>query len=828
MSDNKKDDMPDDRSDDVPDGMTGETPESIPGGEPADIRAGEMTEISEERTDGAAYEGRDGALYEDADDVPEDIPYEDGNSMPADAPYEEMGGMPENVPYEDADDMPENVSYGGEDGAPVNVSYGDTVDTPGAGESGNGVRGTAGKKPSRYQARYSGMLMRHWYWSCLVLVLLAGLTAVIFFIDTAAGCVAAGFSLIMYLLLLGLYFYYRPRVLRELIDFACHYDNIQMEMLQEFLIPYGLMEPDGRVLWMNDRLMELTGRGRHYHKNICLLFPGMDASFFPQDMEETFVELEYRERMYRINMHRIPMNSLLDGAGAVERLVEESYMTALSFIDITELDHFRRENYEQRQVVGLLYMDNYDEAMESVPDVRRSMLEALVDRRITRYITPAGGLCKKFEKDKYLLVTNRRGLQQMVADRFSILEDVKSVNMGNSISVTISIGIALENGDYSRDCEAARGAMEMALARGGDQAVVKEGDKIQFYGGKTQRAEQNTRVRARVKAQALRELIRTRDRVIVMGHRITDIDSLGASVGICRAALQDGKHAHIVLGDVNSSIRLWVNMLKETGNYDDDLFVTHAEAVRLTNQNTVVVVVDTNRPSMAECREILDLTKSIVVLDHHRRGMDQIEHASLSYIEPSASSACEMVAELLQYYDEGLRLRPYEADCMYAGIVIDTNNFLAKTGSRTFEAAAFLRKYGADVTRVRKAFRNDMETYKARAEAVRNAEAYMGMYAIGVCPAEKLESPTVIGAQAANELLNIVGVKASFVLTKFDHKIFVSARAIDEVNVQIIMERLGGGGHMNIAGAQLENTTIEEAIVTLKDLLKQMTDEGAI
>ncbi len=793
MSDNKKDSMPEDRSDDVPN-------------ETAD-------------------DGRDG-LTAEIPDEPAGIPTADPEEFFSDAGQHakavEMPDEPAGIPTADPEEF---FSDAGQRAGTAEIP--DAVRSEPE-EERDARRKNAGRKPSRYQAKYSGMLMRHWYWSVLVLLLLVGLTAACLYTDMLAGCIAAGFSVVIYLLLLGLYFYYRPKVLRELIEFANHYDNIQMEILQEFLIPYGLMEPDGRVLWMNDRLMELTGKGRHYHKNISLLFPGLDASYFPQDMEETFVELEYMNRMYRINMHRILMNQLLDEAGAVERLVEDSCVIALSFIDITELDYFRRENYEQRQVVGLLYMDNYEEAMESVPDVRRSMLEALVDRRITRYITPAGGLCKKFEKDKYLLVTNRSGLRQMEADRFSILEDVKTVNIGNSISVTISIGIALDNGDYSSDCEAARGAMEMALARGGDQAVVKEGDKIQFYGGKTQRAEQNTRVRARVKAQALRELISTRDRVIVMGHRITDIDSLGASVGICRAALQDGKHAHIVLGDVNGSIRLWVNLLRDMGNYDDDLFVTHSEAVRLTNQNTVVVVVDTNRPSMAECREILDMTKSIVVLDHHRRSMDQIEHASLSYIEPSASSACEMVAELLQYYDEGIKLRPYEADCMYAGIVVDTNNFMAKTGSRTFEAAAFLRKYGADMTRVRKAFRSDLETYKARAEAVRNAEAYMGMYAISVCPAENLESPTVIGAQAANELLNIVGVKASFVLTRFEHKIYVSARAIDEVNVQIIMERLGGGGHMNIAGAQLENMTVEEAIVTLKDLLKQMTDEGAI
>ena len=338
----------------------------------------------------------------------------------------------------------------------------------------------------------------------------------------------------------------------------------------------------------------------------------------------------------------------------------------------------------------------------------------------------------------------------------------------------------------------------------------------------------NTRVRARVKAQALRELINTRERVIVMGHKITDIDSLGASIGVCRAAQVEGKPAHIVLGDINSGIRPWVTSLQSGENQDDRLFLTHEQAIEMTNYNTAVVVVDTNRPSMVECEELLYLTRTIVVLDHHRQATDQIENAALSYIEPSASSACEMIAEILQYYDEGIRLKPTEADAIYAGMIVDTNNFMAKTGMRTFEAAAFLRRNGADMTRVRKAFRNDMDTYKARAEAVRHAEAFMGCYAISVCPSEKVESPTVVGAQAANELLNIIGVKASFVLTEFNQKIYISARAIDEVNVQIIMERLGGGGHMNIAGAQLDGVSIDEARIRLKEVLTQMTKEGAI
>ena len=248
----------------------------------------------------------------------------------------------------------------------------------------------------------------------------------------------------------------------------------------------------------------------------------------------------------------------------------------------------------------------------------------------------------------------------------------------------------------------------------------------------------------------------------------------------------------------------------------------------MTNANTALVVVDTNKPSMTECEELLYLTKTIVVLDHHRQSTEKIENASLSYIEPSASSACEMISEILQYYDDSIRLNPSEADCIYAGMIVDTNNFVAKTGMRTFEAAAFLRRNGADMTRVRKAFRNDMDTYKARAEAVRHAEAFMGCYAISVCPSEGIENPTVVGAQAANELLNIIGVKASFVLTEFNNKIYVSARAIDEVNVQIIMERLGGGGHLNIAGAQLEGVDIDEARVKVKEVLTQMTKEGAI
>ncbi len=681
---------------------------------------------------------------------------------------------------------------------------------------------------NKAQLRYSGKVMRHWYWCVLLVLLQLVLTAAVLYVNTLAGCIVGGFTVVLILSLVLLDVHYRSRVLIELMDFAHKFSGIEKEMLKDFLVPYAIVQPDGKLVWMNDMMAELTGKSADYHKNISTLFPGMNAAHFPLTEEARSLEVDYNERKYRVDMKRVSLGSMLEELEGVQQTGGESSIIALYFFDITELLAFKQENYEQKPAVGLLYMDNYDEVMESVEDIRRSMLEALVDRKITKYVSSVGGLISKLEKGRYLLVVNRKGLETMVEDRFSVLEDVKTVNIGNSINMTISIGIGINNEDYVQNFEAGRGAMEMALARGGDQAVVKEQDKLSFFGGKTQRAERNTRVRARVKAQALRELINSRDRVIVMGHKMTDIDSLGACVGICRAAKQVNKSAYIVLGDINSGIRPWISVLEANENGGERLFLDHEQAIEMINYNTTLVVVDTNRPSMTECEELLYLTRTIVVLDHHRQGAEKIENASLSYIEPSASSACEMVAEILQYYDDGIRLKQSEADCMYAGIVVDTQNFVAKTGMRTFEAAAFLRRNGADMTRVRKSFRDDMSTYKARAEAVRHAEAFMGCYAISICPSDGLENPTVTGAQAANELLNIVGVKASFVLTEYQNKVYISARAMDEVNVQIIMEQLGGGGHMDIAGAQLEGIDAEEARIRLKEVLTQMTKEGAI
>ena len=499
----------------------------------------------------------------------------------------------------------------------------------------------------------------------------------------------------------------------------------------------------------------------------------------------------------------------------------------VSLRDVTELNAYIRENEDQRMIAGLIYIDNYDEVMESVEEVRQSLLVALIDRKINKYIGDVDGIVKKMEKDKYFVVIRKESYKKIKEDKFSILEEVKQVNIGNARSATLSIGLGLNTATYALSYQYARVAIDLALARGGDQAVIKDCNWITYFGGKKEQTAKNTRVKARVKAEALREFIVTKDQVMVMGHKIADPDSFGACMGIYRAAVSLEKKAHIVINEVTGSVRPLYDEIVESPAYEDDIFLTSEQALDYISDNTMVIVVDTNKPQMTECPELLRRSKMIAVLDHHRQGSNIIENAVLSYVEPYSSSTCEMVAEVLQYIVDDIKFPSVEADCLYAGIMIDTRNFMNRTGVRTFEAAAFLRRCGADITRVRKMFRDDMASYRAKAEAVRMAEVYRKEFAIAECPSN-IDSPTVLAAQAANELLDISGIKASFVLTVYEGKIYMSARSIDEVNVQIIAEKLGGGGHINSAGAQFDHTNIEEAIKALKETIDRMIEEGDI
>ena len=676
--------------------------------------------------------------------------------------------------------------------------------------------------------KLKGKLRRYLNWPLYLTIVLILMDVAMYAQDIQMGAEFSGFIVLYVIIVLISNRRNRPLLINELVNFATQYGTVQKQLLNDFEIPYALLDYNSRFLWMNEKFTEITGKDKNYHKSVTTVFPSLTKDILQKSEAVESINVMLDDRNYRISMKRIYFDSVTKDSAIVAINDTDEYLTAIYLFDETELNRYIRENEEQKLVAGLIYIDNYEEALDSIEDVKRSLLIALVDRKVNKYFTEIDALVRKIEKDKYFVVFKYKYLEQLSADKFKLIEDVKSIKVGNEMAITLSIGVGAGGVSYTQNYEYARMGIDLALGRGGDQVVVKEGEEVTYYGGKAKQVERNTRVKARVKAHALREIIESREHVVIMGHTISDVDSLGAAIGVYCAARVLGKKAQIVLNEVTTSLRPLVECFTEEKGYPADLFIKNEEALLITNKNTLVMVVDTNRPSYTECPELLKRTDTICVFDHHRQNSEVIENPVLSYIEPYASSACEMIAEVLQYFSENIKLEPSEADCIYAGILIDTNNFMTKTGVRTFEAAAYLRRAGAEVTRVRKMLRNDMAAYKARAEAVRHAEVYRGAFAISVCPADNIESPTIVGAQAANELLNIVGIKASFVLTEYQGKIYISSRSIDEINVQLIMERVGGGGHLNVAGAQLTNCTIQEAKRMIQNTIDEMIKEGDI
>ena len=677
--------------------------------------------------------------------------------------------------------------------------------------------------------KLKGQLKVYMQLPLLMAIILVAINAWIFTVSKDAGFIMCCFVAIYVLSVALMYFHSKSMILNDLVDFANQYELMQNVFLKDLTIPYAIMLDDGRIVWFNEKFQEIFGERPVKDKYLSNFIQELNRGIFPKrNGEQAALEVEYQDRIYNAVLTRVEEQELDDRNRLLEVSKGNGSFMTLSLEDVTELQHYIKESDRQKLVSGLIYIDNYEEVMESVEEVRQSLLVALIDRKINQYMAGYDGLVRKLEKDKYFFVVKKECFQEMEKKKFAILEEAKTVNIGNTMAVTLSIGMGISSETYAQSYSDARGAIDLALARGGDQAVVKNGKDITYYGGKREQTSKNTRVKARVKAEALREIIVSKDKVLVMGHRIADVDSFGAAVGIYRAAQTMGKKAHIVINDITSSVRPFYDAFCESTQYPEDMFIRTSEVHEYMTENSMVVVVDTNRPDLTECPELLRMAKTIVVFDHHRQGVDNIENTVLSYIEPYASSACEMVAEMLQYFADHIKINNIEANIMYAGIMIDTNNFMNRTGVRTFEAAAFLRRNGADVTYVRKLFRDDLEWYREKSKIVSNAEVFRNEYAIAVCDNEELESPTIIGAQAANELLNIKGIKASFVLTEYYGKIYVSARAIDEVNVQIIMERLGGGGHINTAGTQFQHTNMEEAIKEIKNTIATMIAEGDI
>lgn len=676
--------------------------------------------------------------------------------------------------------------------------------------------------------KLKGKLKKYLQTSIYLGILLLLVNIGIYVIDYRAGLILTCFVILYFSVTLSLQMYNKPVIMNELVSFATQYGQIQRRLLRDLDLPHALLDDTGKLIWTNIAFERAVHKEKGYRKSITSLFPVITKEKLPGEVDEVELSVSYENSDYVAKMKKISLKEMAQNSDIIEDKDYEGYLIAIYLFDETALKIALQEVDDQSLTVGLIYLDNYEEALESVEEVRRSLLIALIDRKVNKYIAGIDGICKKIEKDKFLVIMRKKAVTHLQENRFDLLEEVKKVNIGNEMAVTISIGIGLDGLTYAQNYEFARNAIDLALGRGGDQAVVKIMHNTVYYGGKSQQVEKNTRVKARVKAHALKEIISTKDKVIVMGHRNGDIDSFGSAIGVARIADTMERKVHIVLDDVTASLQPFVEMFRNNAEYEDDFIINSQQAVEMVGNNAVLVVVDVNKPSITDCPELLRLCKSIVVFDHHRQGTEVIENATLSYVEAYASSTCEMVSEILQYIGENIKIKSIEADCMYSGIMIDTNNFMTKTGVRTFEAAAFLRRNGADVMRVRKLFREDAIEYKAKADAVSQAEIYRNAYAISICTSEELQSPTVIGAQAANELLNIKGVKASFILTEYQSQIFVSARSIDEVNVQIIMERLGGGGHINTAGCQMEDTSLAEGIGIIKHTLDQMIEEGEI
>lgn len=682
----------------------------------------------------------------------------------------------------------------------------------------------------KHRMRLRGNLKTYLRWPLFFGILLILMTIQLFSVSVRSGVIGIGYT-ILYLMIAGLInFSGRRKLKKDLIEFATNYGEMQMRMMKTLTVPFAILSEDGHMLWGNDEFVSVIVNKKAARRNIANIFEEITLDSLPDSDEVKVVHVRTEDKYYRVVMKLVES----DNAGEddtvktdINQFMDNSRLISVFLYDETDIMELEQKREAENLVVGLLYIDNYDELIDSIDEIRQSLIMALIDRKINKYMQGIDAISKKLEKDKFLFMFKQSYLSEICSNRFVILEEIRDINLGNESSATISIGIGVGRDTFVERYDLARAAIDLALGRGGDQAVVKSIDQEKFYGGKSVQIERNTRVKARVKAHALKELIEGKERVVVMGHSIGDVDSFGASIGIYRIAKTLNRKANVVLNEVSQSVKP-IRDRFYTKEYEEDMIITGDEAKELVDENTVLVIVDVNRASYTECPELIEQAQSVVVIDHHRQAGDAIDKAVLFYIEPYASSASEMVAEISQYIGSGLKLKSAEAEAMYAGIMIDTNYFSNKTGVRTFEAMAYLRRNGADAVRIRKAFREDIDEYKIRAAAIQDTELYEGVFAIAESKSEGIESPTVFASKIANSLLDISNVKASFVLTKYRGKVYISARSIDEVNVQVMMERLGGGGHINMAGAQLENVEVEEAKNMIKQEIDSMIEEGEI
>ncbi len=647
----------------------------------------------------------------------------------------------------------------------------------------------------------------------IVLVLFAGAAA--FFNPWLAA--AEGACVVLLLLLYRRFVKMREREILRYAEGLTQNVGVAMgDSVMNFPLPIVVVKVDnGEILWSNDSFVKASGDREHlFEVRIGDIVPGFSPKFLMEGKNQHPLEVTLGGRQYAVYGSMVG----LGGESARGR----GLMATLYWVDVTEAAQLRAEYYASRQVVAIIMLDNYDEIMKNLGDSQKSALLAAIDDNINDWTKPAEGILRKFDRDRYLFVFEERHLAGYVAGKFSLLEAVHALVSPNGIPVTLSIGIGKEGATMTENFSYANLSIDMSLSRGGDQAIIKNRFAFEFYGGRTKELEKRAKVKSRVMANALVRLISDSSNVLVMGHKNADIDSIGAAVGVAVAARKKGCRPYIVIDRERAVGRRLLARLDDTHTCEG-LFIDEQNAMLLAGRDTLLVVVDTNRPEIVESGDLLMACNRIAVIDHHRRAANYIENAALNFHEPYASSASELVTELLQYIVEPGDMNRVEAEALLAGIVLDTKNFSMHTGVRTFEAAAYLRASGADTVDIKRLFQNELSESLARFDVIKAARMYRDQTAV---VALEYSIDRMIAAQAADELLNIAGVDASFVVFPIPGQIVLSARSLGKINVQVVMEKLGGGGHQTIAGAQVPGAQVQPVLSRLLRAIDQYVEEN--
>ena len=600
----------------------------------------------------------------------------------------------------------------------------------------------------------------------------------------------------------------RREIARYLENVTGTVDTATKDTMANSPLPMIIFRPESDdIIWTNDRFLQLTGEREHlFDAKLSALIPGFDSRWLMEGKTECPTEVEYGSRRFLVFGHLVRTGGRSGG-----------FLATTYWVDVTEFSLIRERYQATRPVAAVLLLDNYDELMKNLTENQRSALVSEIDSRLDEWVAESGGMLRRYQRERYLFVFDEQYLAKFVEDKFDILDAIHQVVNPSGINATLSIGVGKDGENYRELFQFANLSIDMALSRGGDQAVIRNKFTFEFYGGRSKETEKRTKVKSRVMANALSALVSDSSQVFIMGHRSPDNDCIGAAAGVCALCRKNGVPAHIIKEAAPPPAQELIDRLSPLPEYQD-CFLTAQEALLIADSRSLAVVVDTNRPDQVQAAELLESCNRVAVIDHHRRAATYIEGAALNYHEPYASSASEMVTELLQYIVEPNQILRSEAEALLAGIVLDTKNFTMRTGGRTFEAAAFLRRSGADTAEVKKLYQNGLADTVAKYALIQNAQLYRDHIALAVSPQPVNR---IIAAQAADELLNIMGIDTSFVVAPDGDKVNLSARSMGDTNVQVILEKLGGGGNAAAAGGQVSGQSVDEVAQALKEAIDQ-------